>query len=348
MNHRSFLLLLFTLPLLLSACVTQQQWGELERRTGEVRGSLEAGLGDTDADGVADPFDRESETVSGAEVDPYGATLDRDRDGLPDYRDLEPLSPPGYSVDGRGVAQRPENPTIDQEEFLRLLKYTLQENSSSSGTTTPNYLSNQHLYTLQLPLPLASTSYSVPNRLLQGARTYEEVERVLQNALRTAGFQSGLRYFYVRENDGVQSGFAIMTPVEVTDEDAVRQDWWNPDYDELQVSGLADFFRALLFMKVGYSRLMIILVTEAKQLDRSTNNDPDEIREALYNTYNFGLRDFTDLQIGDHPKTPYTKTVILIYEFQRSQKEDRVAPVRPRVDEVKHLKGALLEALIDK
>lgn len=57
---------------------------------------------DTDNDGVADIFDKEPNTPSGAVVDGAGRALDSDGDGVPDYKDADPFSPKGATVDADG------------------------------------------------------------------------------------------------------------------------------------------------------------------------------------------------------------------------------------------------------
>ncbi|MBC7886002.1 MAG: OmpA family protein, partial [Saprospiraceae bacterium] len=44
------------------------------------------------------------DTPAGAPVDTRGIALDSDSDGIPDYKDKEPYSPPGYVVDKEGIA----------------------------------------------------------------------------------------------------------------------------------------------------------------------------------------------------------------------------------------------------
>lgn len=59
-------------------------------------------VNDSDGDGVADKFDIEPGTPKGALVYGNGVAVDSDQDGVPDYRDDEPLSSCN-KVDGKGV-----------------------------------------------------------------------------------------------------------------------------------------------------------------------------------------------------------------------------------------------------
>ena len=50
-------------------------------------------LPDIDSDGITDQFDRCSGTPTGISVDRHGCPMDRDGDGVPDYRDRELITP---------------------------------------------------------------------------------------------------------------------------------------------------------------------------------------------------------------------------------------------------------------
>jgi outer membrane protein OmpA-like peptidoglycan-associated protein len=58
---------------------------------------------DTDNDGVADAFDKNSTTPLGIAVDGSGIALDVDMDNVSDYRDADPFSNKGAQVDVNGV-----------------------------------------------------------------------------------------------------------------------------------------------------------------------------------------------------------------------------------------------------
>jgi Ca2+-binding EF-hand superfamily protein len=71
-------------------------------------------LDDEDGDFILDAVDDCPGTPYGVVVDSLGCPLDQDKDGIPDYRDEEPLSMPDVWVDGKGK-------TLTEEEFLALL-----------------------------------------------------------------------------------------------------------------------------------------------------------------------------------------------------------------------------------
>jgi outer membrane protein OmpA-like peptidoglycan-associated protein/opacity protein-like surface antigen len=70
---------------------------------------VDALSGDKDGDGVADYFDKDNETPSGANVYGNGKPVDTDGDGVPDYKDTEPNSPSGARVDENGKAEDSDN-----------------------------------------------------------------------------------------------------------------------------------------------------------------------------------------------------------------------------------------------
>lgn len=74
---------------------------------------------DEDGDGVIDWYDRCPFTPKSAVVDTSGCPLDTDRDGVPDYQDLELQTEPGAWVD-------PDGTTVTEEEFLSRMEYRKQ------------------------------------------------------------------------------------------------------------------------------------------------------------------------------------------------------------------------------
>lgn len=70
---------------------------------------------DEDDDLVMDLVDQCPETPYGVEVDSLGCPLDGDRDGVPDYLDLELFTAEGEWVDNKGV-------TLFEEEFLQIME----------------------------------------------------------------------------------------------------------------------------------------------------------------------------------------------------------------------------------
>lgn len=74
---------------------------------GEIRALKQAASGevaDSDGDGVPNGKDLEPGTPEGVLVDGRGRAIDTDGDGLQDFRDKEPFSPKGAQVDAAGVA----------------------------------------------------------------------------------------------------------------------------------------------------------------------------------------------------------------------------------------------------
>ena len=63
---------------------------------------------DQDGDGVFDFWDKCPDTPPGVEVDEHGCPIDSDGDGVPDYLDLEPNTPAGAFVDEQGREIAPE------------------------------------------------------------------------------------------------------------------------------------------------------------------------------------------------------------------------------------------------
>jgi len=73
---------------------------------GAILGSAlcsESGIADEDGDGVADGGDKCPKTPKGAPVDKKGCPTDRDKDGVPDYKD-RCVTPAGVKVDETGCA----------------------------------------------------------------------------------------------------------------------------------------------------------------------------------------------------------------------------------------------------
>ena len=66
-------------------------------------------IADSDNDGILDLQDNCLDTPAGVEVDSVGCPIDRDRDGIPDYRDKEPDSRPGAIVNEHGEEMSPDD-----------------------------------------------------------------------------------------------------------------------------------------------------------------------------------------------------------------------------------------------
>jgi OmpA-OmpF porin, OOP family len=87
-------------------------WANPMAMTGAAIAALEARAiydpTDSDGDGIINDIDDEDNSPAGARVDSKGRTLDSDMDKVPDYKDKEPYSPPGFSVNADGVANVPK------------------------------------------------------------------------------------------------------------------------------------------------------------------------------------------------------------------------------------------------
>ncbi|MBC7886418.1 MAG: porin family protein [Ferruginibacter sp.] len=82
---------------------------DLQSQIDTVKTAIEGLKNDTDADGVADMFDKEPNTPAGSPVDSHGVTKDTDSDGVPDWKDKQLITPTECQpVDADGVGKCPE------------------------------------------------------------------------------------------------------------------------------------------------------------------------------------------------------------------------------------------------
>jgi outer membrane protein OmpA-like peptidoglycan-associated protein len=89
---------------------------------------------DSDGDGVADQFDLEPNTPSGASVDSHGRAIDTDGDGVPDYKDKEKLTSQScFPVNSDGVGTCPEPACCKElrDQIANLPKQTVVDHSCS-------------------------------------------------------------------------------------------------------------------------------------------------------------------------------------------------------------------------
>ncbi len=68
----------------------------------DIRTQIGGLTGDKDKDGVADIYDKDSNTPEGVKVYGDGTSVDSDGDGVPDYQDAEPFTAKGAKVDNTG------------------------------------------------------------------------------------------------------------------------------------------------------------------------------------------------------------------------------------------------------
>lgn len=128
---------------------------------------------DSDGDGIVNSVDQEADTPSGVPVDSRGRTLDSDKDGVPDYRDLEPFFPPreGEIIDADGVVTERIDAPLSQEEIQELIdtsvaRAIVQENSTRINTSTGAV----YLPMIYFPLNAAEIKYDDYGMLASIAR----------------------------------------------------------------------------------------------------------------------------------------------------------------------------------
>ncbi len=95
---------------------------------------------DSDGDGVVDAIDQEANTPAGVPVDTKGRALDSDRDGVPDYKDLEPFFPPraGEQVDANGVVMNRADKPITEDRVQEMIDASISrlQAGDQAGTTS--------------------------------------------------------------------------------------------------------------------------------------------------------------------------------------------------------------------
>ncbi len=87
----------------------------------EVKARPELDLTDSDSDGIIDMLDQEKDTEKDCPTDTRGVILDSDGDGVVDCRDKEPHSPPGYKVDGEGIANVPVPEYVNEDDVNKIV-----------------------------------------------------------------------------------------------------------------------------------------------------------------------------------------------------------------------------------
>ena len=104
----------------------------------KARGQLD--LTDTDHDGVIDMLDQEINSDEGCLVDTRGILLDSDGDGIPDCKDIEPFSPPGYNITEDGKAIITDSNILTEADVVRIIESTCEgcHNQALSSTTMPD------------------------------------------------------------------------------------------------------------------------------------------------------------------------------------------------------------------
>lgn len=116
---------------------------------------------DSDGDGVVNSVDQEADTPSGVQVDSRGRTLDSDKDGVPDYRDLEPFFPPrsGEVVNADGVVTERIDAPLTQGEIQTLIDTSIAQatRDGDRNNSTRINMAGGAIYLPMISFPLNSS-----------------------------------------------------------------------------------------------------------------------------------------------------------------------------------------------
>ncbi|MEO0734502.1 MAG: OmpA family protein, partial [Bacteroidota bacterium] len=132
---------------------------ELDR----VGSKVDAATRDSDGDGVVDAIDQEANTPAGVPVDTRGRVLDSDKDGVADYKDLEPFFPPraGEQVDANGVVMNRADKPVTEDRVQEMIDASLErykaENGNNQGGTTTVRTVNGEVYLPMIYFPLGQS-----------------------------------------------------------------------------------------------------------------------------------------------------------------------------------------------
>ena len=99
-------------------------------------------------------WDQDTSTPMDARVDAKGNVLDSDGDGVPDHKDKEPYSAPGYTINNEGVAQIPEPSYISEGDVNKIVDAKIKDYAL---TDNKNATVNWYLPNVNFP----SNSYTV-------------------------------------------------------------------------------------------------------------------------------------------------------------------------------------------
>ncbi len=145
-----------------------------------VEGRIDEATTDTDGDGVVDAIDVEANTPKDVPVDTKGRALDSDKDGVPDYRDLEPFFPlgPGETVDANGVILNRKNKPITEDRVQEMIDASLAryKQDNQNGNTTSVTTSGGAIFLPMIYFPL--NQYTIK---YADYGTLSSVARVLQS-----------------------------------------------------------------------------------------------------------------------------------------------------------------------
>jgi outer membrane protein OmpA-like peptidoglycan-associated protein len=147
---------------------------ELDRMSSKVDDATK----DSDGDGVVDAIDQEANTPAGVPVDTKGRVLDSDKDGVADYKDLEPFFPPraGEQVDGNGVVINRNDKPITEDRVQEMIDASIarMKAGDQAGTTTVRTERGDiFLPMIYFPLGQSTVKYSDYGTLSSVARVLE-------------------------------------------------------------------------------------------------------------------------------------------------------------------------------
>lgn len=130
-----------------------------------IGGKIDDATKDSDGDGVVDAVDQEANTPAGVPVDTKGRVLDSDKDGVADYKDLEPFFPPraGESVDDNGVVINRNDKPITEDRVQEMIDASISQLKAGqqAGTTTVRTERGEvYLPMIYFPLNQSTVKYS--------------------------------------------------------------------------------------------------------------------------------------------------------------------------------------------
>ena len=133
---------------------------------------------DSDGDGVVDAIDQEANTPAGVPVDTKGRVLDSDKDGVADYKDLEPFFPPraGEQVDDNGVVMNRNDKPITEDRVQEMIDASIARSKAGdqAGTTTVRTERGElFLPMIYFPLGQSTVKYADYGTLSSVARVLE-------------------------------------------------------------------------------------------------------------------------------------------------------------------------------
>ena len=147
---------------------------ELDR----VSNKVDDATRDSDGDGVVDAVDQEANTPAGVPVDTRGRVLDSDKDGVPDYKDLEPFFPPraGETVDENGVVINRNDKAITEDRVQEMIDASIarMQAGQQGGTTTVRTERGEvYLPMIYFPLGQSTIKYADYGTLSSVARVIQ-------------------------------------------------------------------------------------------------------------------------------------------------------------------------------